>query len=219
MFYGHIAAGLAAKPLLPKVRLGYLLIAVTAIDILCGVFMLIGIEGVDVGGGPYIPWSHGLFMAVIWSLSGFALAIVLSRSLRTGIGIGLLVFSHWILDYISHPMGMGRKLPPDLPLLFGKSPKVGLGLYNSLPAALAIEFGLFAAGVAVYLLRTRAADRQGRWLFALMIAFIFLMALPAAIPGLELFPTLAAVLLLPLGNWTDRHRFLVARPGPEEESS
>jgi len=209
MLYGHIAVGLAAKPLLPKVRLGYLLVAVTAIDILCGVFMLSGIEGVDAGGATYIPWSHGLLMAVIWSLLGFALALLLSRSLRTGIGIGVLVFSHWILDYISHPMGMGRKLPPDLPLLFGNSPKVGLGLYNSLPAALVIEFGLFAAGIVVYLLRSRATDRQGRWSFAVVIAFIFLLALPAAIPGMEWLPTLAVLLLLPLGNWVDRHRVLV----------
>jgi hypothetical protein len=54
--------------------------------------------------------------------------------------IGALVLSHWVLDFISHPMGMGKELPPDLPLLFGNSTRVGLGLYNSLPAALGTEF-------------------------------------------------------------------------------
>lgn len=69
----------------------------------------------DAGGTSYIPWSHGLFMAAVWSLLGFALAFLLSRHLRTGLIIGALVFSHWVLDFISHPMGMGKKLPPDLP--------------------------------------------------------------------------------------------------------
>jgi len=40
----------------------------------------------------------------------------------------------------------------DLPLLFGGSPKVGLGLYNSISAieATALEFGMFILGGAVY---------------------------------------------------------------------
>jgi hypothetical protein len=43
-------------------------------------------------------------------------------------------------------------LPPDLPLLFDGSPKVGLGLYNySLGVALAIELGLLILGVLIYI--------------------------------------------------------------------
>ena len=40
----------------------------------------------------------------------------------------------------------------DLPLLFGGSPKVGLGLYNSISAieATGLEFGMFILGGAVY---------------------------------------------------------------------
>ena len=209
MLYGHIAVGLASKPLAPKVKLGYLIFAATAIDFLCGVFLLTGIEGVDAARASYIPWSHGLFMAGVWTVLGFALAFLLSRDWRTGLIIGALVFSHWVLDFISHPMGMGQKLPPDLPLLFGGSPKIGLGLYNSLPAALVTEFGIFIGGVVVYLLRTRARDKRGRWAFAVLILFTFLLAVPGAIPNLELVPTLALILLLPLGNWVDRHRTLV----------
>jgi hypothetical protein len=209
MLYGHIAVGFAAKPLAPKVKLGYLIFAATAIDFLCGVFLLTGIEGVDAAGAIYIPWSHGLFMAGVWSLLGFALAFLASRDWRTGLIIGALVFSHWVLDFISHPMGMGQKLPPDLPLFFGGSRKVGLGLYNCLPAALVTEFGIFAAGIIVYLLRTRARDKVGRWAFAVLILFTFLLAVPGALPNLEFVPTLALILLLPLGNWVERHRILM----------
>lgn len=208
MFYGHMAMGFAAKPLVPRIRLGYLLFAATAIDFLCGIFTLTAIEGIDAGGLSYVPWSHGLFMAGVWSLLGFALALLLTRNRRSALFIGALVFSHWLLDFISHPMGFGEKLPPDLPLLFGNSRRIGLGLYNSLPAALVTEFGIFIAGILVYLLRTKPADRLGRWSFILLMLFIFLLAVPTAFQSLELVPILALVVLLPLGNWVDRHRSL-----------
>jgi hypothetical protein len=211
MFFGHIAVGMAAKPLAPKASLGALLLSATAIDTLWGVFAVAGIESMDASGASSFPWSHGLFMAVVWSVVGFAIAFLLSRDRRTSIVIGLVVFSHWVLDFISHPMGMGRDLPPDLPLLFEGSPKVGLGLYNSVPAALITEFGLFIAGIVIYLMTTRAKDRIGTWSFWLMILFVFLLAGTAAVPQYPVLPVFATVLLLPFGNWVDRHRVLSPR--------
>ena len=210
MFFGHIAVGLAAKPVVPKASLGALLLSATAIDTLCGVFVLTGIEAVDASGASSIPWSHGLFMAVVWAIAGFAVAFLLSRDRRTGILIGLVVFSHWVLDFISHPMGMGRDLPPDLPLLFEGSPKVGLGLYNSVAAALITDLGLFVGGIVVSLVSTKAQDRTGTWAFWLMVLFVALLTLLVAVPQLSIFGTIAIVLLLPLGNWVDRHRSLAA---------
>ena len=104
---------------------------------------------------------------------------------------------------------MGRVLPPDLPLLFEGSPKVGLGLYNSVPAALITEVGLFIAGVAFYLARTRPKDPTGTRAFWLMVLFLFAMMVPGALPGLALLPTFAVLLLFPIGNWVDRHRVLI----------
>ena len=214
MFFGHLAVGLAAKPVAPKASLGALLLSATAIDTLCGVFVITGTEGIDASGTSSIPWSHGLFMAVVWSIVGFAVAFLLSRDRRTGIIVGLVVFSHWVLDFISHPMGMGRDLPPDLPLLFEGSPKVGLGLYNSVAAALVTDIGLLVEGIVVYLVSTRAKDRTGTSAFWLMVLFIGMLALPAAVPRLSMLATLALVLLLPLGNWVDRHRSLAAASVP-----
>jgi hypothetical protein len=208
MFFGHLAVGMAAKPVAPKAPLGALLLSATAIDLLWGVFAVTGIETVDASGASSFPWSHGLFMAVVWSITGAALAFLLSRDRRVSILIGLLVFSHWVLDFISHPMGMGRELPPDLPLLFEGSPKVGLGLYNSVPAALITDFGLFIGGIVIYLVTTRARDHIGTWAFWLMIVFIFLLAGAVAVPQLSLLPVFAMILLLPFGNWVDRHRSL-----------
>jgi hypothetical protein len=156
---------LAAKPVVPTASLGALLLSATAIDVLCGVSVMTGIETVDASGASSIPWSHGLFMAVVWVIAGAVLAFLLSRERRVSILNGLLVFSHWVLDFVSHPMGMGRDLPPDLPLLSEGSPKVGLGLYNSVPAALITEFGLLVAGVLIWLRTTKAQDRTGTWAF------------------------------------------------------
>jgi hypothetical protein len=206
MFFGHIGVGLAAKPAAPKAPLGALLFSATALDTLWGVFALTGIEALDTSGNSSLHWSHGLFMAVVWSVAGFGLAFLLTRDRRTSLVIGLLVFSHWVLDFVSHPMGMGKELPPDLPLLFEGSPKVGLGLYNSVAAALITDFGLLAVGGALYLGTTRPRDRTGTWAFWLMMLSIFVLAALAAVPQLALVATLSMALLWPIGNWVDRHR-------------
>ena len=198
MFFGHIAVGLAAKPVAPKAPLGALLVSATAIDTLWGVFAIAGIETMPTSEISSVPWSHGLFMAAVWAIAGSAVAFLLSRDRKTGIVIGLLVFSHWVLDFISWSS--------TLPLLFGGSPKVGLGLYDSIAVALITDLGLFAAGITIYLASTRTRDRIGTRAFWLMVLFMFLSAVPAAVPELSLLPVFAAVLLLPLGNWVDRHR-------------
>ena len=76
MLFGHIAVGLAAKPVVPKASLGALLLSATAIDVLCGVFVMTGIENLDASGASSIPWSHGLFMAVVWAIAGTVLAFL-----------------------------------------------------------------------------------------------------------------------------------------------
>ena len=149
---GHFAAGLAAKPLAPKVPLYVLLVATLLLDLLYFGFAYAGMEGPKSGIPWSHPWSHGLFMSVIWSGAAALLAGRIFREYRAGAVVGLLVFSHWVLDFISHPMGLGHPVPRDMPLLFHGSRKVGLGLYNhlSLFQALSIEVGMFILGAGVY---------------------------------------------------------------------
>jgi len=71
------------------------------------------------------------------------IAFLFYRDRRTSIVIGLLVFSHWVLDFIAHDS--------DLPLLFNGSPLVGLGLESSLAVGLIMELSLLAGGIAIYL--------------------------------------------------------------------
>jgi hypothetical protein len=161
---GHFAAGLAAKPLAPKVPLYALLFATLVLDFLYFAFAYAGMEGAKSGIPWSHPWSHGLFMSVIWSGAAGLLAARIYRDYRAGAVVGLLVFSHWALDFISHPMGLGHPLPPDMPLLFHGSRKVGLGLYNSISLfqAISIEVGMFILGAAVYFTYTVKERRKRR---------------------------------------------------------
>jgi hypothetical protein len=151
---------MAGKRFAPQVPLAILLPATLLLDILVCAFGYVGIESAEKG----IPWSHGLFMSVCWSAVVAFLVQRISRSLRAGMVVGLMVFSHWVLDFISHPIpyssfsyrtwrwDYGHPLPSDLPLLFHGSPVVGLGLYNSISAvqATVLEVGMFLLGTAVY---------------------------------------------------------------------
>jgi len=157
---GHFSVGLAAKPAAPKVSLGVLLLASWILDVFAIASGFTGIERAEIGN----PWSHGLFMSVVWSVVFGLLAKRIYRDYRAGVAVGAVVFSHWVLDFISHPIpftsfswhswqwSYRQPLPCDLPLLFSNSPRACLGLYNSISAveATILEFGMFILGAAVY---------------------------------------------------------------------
>lgn len=154
---GHLGVGFAAKTVAPKAPLWSLLAASEALDLLSGVFIAVGSESMAVSETSFreglqiltpgsIPWSHGLFMAVVWSLLFGAAALWGTRDRRAAIVIGLVVFSHWVLDFIVHL--------PDLPLMFAGSPEFGLGLWGSgagLIVSLLLEILLLVGGVGIYL--------------------------------------------------------------------
>jgi hypothetical protein len=151
---GHLGFGFAAKPIVPKVNLVVLLIASELLDILWAVFYFTGIDS----GSPDVnssPLSHSLFMSVIWSLLAAFLVGLIYHDNCSGIVIGMLVFIHWVTDFITHPMGAilgGVPLSPDIPLFLNGSHKVGLGLYNhSFIVALASDIGMLIIGIVIYL--------------------------------------------------------------------
>ena len=154
---GHFGIGLAAKPAAPKAPLWVLLVATEVPDLLFFAFQAAGIESAAVSTTDFsqgmeilipgsVPWSHGLFMCVVWSVVAAAIGYLFYRDRRTSVVIGLMVFSHWVLDFIVHV--------PDLSLLFDGSPLVGLGLWGSGPGLIIsgiLEVGPFAGGLAMYL--------------------------------------------------------------------
>ena len=153
---GHLAAGLAAKPVAPQAPLWVLLAASEANELLYFLFTAAGIEkkavitmsftqGVGHLTSGSNPWSHGLFMSLVWSVAAAAVAFLFFRQRRTAGLIGLVVFSHWALDFLMHS---------NLPLFFEDSPLVGLGLENSGPGFIfmtVLDLVLIAGGMASYL--------------------------------------------------------------------
>lgn len=214
MLIGHAAVAFAVKPWSKKIPFSVMLIAVILPDLLFGIFAIFGLEKAGEGTNGILYFSHGLFMAVLWSAAGAVVYLLFSKKARDGLIVGLLIFSHWILDFISHPMGFGKKLPPDLPLLFANSPKVGLGLYNSAVAAIVTDFGLLILGIIIYLKKTRARNRSGKLaVIAMCVFLIFILFPPVILPdNLMFLSTLVFLFFIPLGIWIDRTREIKDTP-------
>jgi hypothetical protein len=138
---GHFAVAFIAKPIAPKLPLWLLLLATEILDFLAFGFMAVGIE--HGAPNPELAWSHGLFMSAVWSAIAGVITFAFSRDRKISIIFGLVVLSHWGLDFVSHT--------PDLPILFNGSRLVGLGVENSLIFGIIMEFSLLAFGVAIYL--------------------------------------------------------------------
>jgi len=214
MFIGHFAAAMAAKRAAPGVPLGWLFAAAQLPDLVWPVLLLAGVERARVAPGDtaftplafdHYPWSHSLLMIALW---GLALA-ALYRWRRGGAATGALVLaalvvSHWVLDWVTHR--------PDMPLLPGAGPRLGLGLWNSVAATLVVELLLFAAGVLLYARATRPRDRTGRWAWAGLVVVLLLLHASNAVspppPNMTAVAVggLAMWLLVWWGAWADRHR-------------
>jgi hypothetical protein len=162
MFLGHFAVGLAGRSLTPAVSLGTWFLAVQLVDLLWPLFLLTGLEHVRIAPGItafmpldfyHYPITHSLVAGVVWA---GLLGIVSRRVYRDRSVVLLLaggVVSHWILDAVAHR--------PDLPVLPG-GPFVGLGLWHSVGATLAVELTLFGCGLALYVRARR--PRLAFWL-------------------------------------------------------
>lgn len=216
MFLAHFAAGLAAKKLTPYTSLGTLLLSAQLLDLIWPTLVLNDIEQVRVAPGitsvapldfVSYPWSHSLLMAGVWAAVLAGLYLLLRRYPRGAVVVLGLVVSHWVLDLVSHR--------PDLPLIPWGGPRVGLGLWHSVPATVAAESLMFVLGLYLYKTNTEPVDRIGTWAFA-----AFAVALAAIYAANLLGPpppdarTVALVghaqwLLVGWGYWLDRHRVAI----------
>ena len=103
------------------------------------------------------PYSHSAVALAAASLAFAGVYLAGKRSsLLAATTLGALVFSHWVLDVITHR--------PDLPLTLSGPSRVGLGLWQSVPATLAVELTLFLVCVWIYARATVARRRtQTSW--------------------------------------------------------
>ncbi len=212
MFLGHIGVAMAAKRAAPRTSLGTLVAASIWIDLVWPALLLAGVERVRIDPGntavtpldfERYPFTHGAVAVALWAVAFGAVYLARTGYRRGAVVAGALVASHWVLDAIVHR--------PDLPLAWG-DPKVGLGLWNSVPATFAVELGLLTAGLALYVRAAPARDATGRWALAGLVAFllaVYLANVFGPLPPSEraiAVGGLAQWLFVPWAAWIDRHR-------------
>jgi hypothetical protein len=214
MFIGHYALAFGAKRLAPAVSLGTLFLACQFADLLWPTLVVLGIEIVEVDPGNTLvtplnfvkyPYSHSLVMLLVWSAL-FALGYRVFRGgPRIAVAtVGALVFSHYILDVITHR--------PDMPITINGPARLGLGLWNYPGTTLATESAMFIIGTAIYASVTRERDRTGRiGLYALIVTLvaIYFAALYGPPPPNSEAVAIAGHLLwlfVIWAYWIDRHR-------------
>jgi hypothetical protein len=170
MLVGHLAVGMLAKRIEPRISLGTLTLAALTPDVLWGVFMMVGIEHVrtEPGSGQAIAidasYSHSLLMGVVWGAL-LAAAYFWRRHYPRGAWVLFAaVMSHWLLDFISHS--------PDMTIAPGLPQRFGLGLWSSVPATLVVEGGLWIAALIVYVRATGASKRMGVYAFWPVVVFL-----------------------------------------------
>jgi hypothetical protein len=149
----HLGIGLMFTLLTPDIPVFILIGCAYLLDILFFGFLMLGLESLPKAERiAEAPWSHSLFMALVWSLLAGLIAFLFTQTPFTSIIIGLLVFSHWIIDFIVSPMtyafpnDTGKLLHP-----FGGSIKVGLGAMKTKIGVVVIEGGFILIGVAVFI--------------------------------------------------------------------
>lgn len=215
MFVGHYGPSYAIKAIKPSVPLWLVFIAVQLVDVAWAVLIFLGIEKVRIVPGItasnpldlyYMPYTHSLVAAVLWSAG----AMIACKRVR-GVGswsaaalIGVAVLSHWVLDWVVHR--------PDLPV-YDNVMKVGLGVWNYPVIALLLEALLLFGGMSMYLSRTKPMNAIGRFgppTFGLLMlaiqAYVFFGPPPASPGALALTALVSYIAFAAVAGWLDRQR-------------
>src|ERR1700704_3009879 len=226
MFLGHYGVAFALKRAEPKLSLGTLFVAVQLLDLLWGIFVLLGWEHARIipDNSPFTrlefldyPISHSLVAALTWGV--VAAACYYSWPTRDtthhwqGAAIvGVAAFSPYPLDVLVHL--------PDLPIMGNDSPKLGLGLWNHPVATMVTELVVLLLGLALYVaLRSkRHRIRAGRLavLVVVLLGAYFASVYGPPPPNMTTVGVSVIVLILlvaALAAWADR------RASPEELES
>lgn len=213
MFIGHFGAGFAGKKFSKSVSLGTYFMAAQWVDLIWPILLLLGIEKVEIKQGTtvvtpldftYYPFSHSLFGVIVWGILFAVVYFLIGKKLKNALILGALVISHWFLDLLVHI--------PDLPIFPGYNLKVGLGIWNSLPATLIVEGLIFTVGVYLYFQTTRAKNKTGLYSLIGLIVFLVIMYISNLIgpppPSIEAIGIIgnAQWLIILWGYWIDKNR-------------
>lgn len=212
MFIGHFAPALIAAARPKAAGLGLLFGAAQLVDIGFALLLFPGVEAMRMTDGItamnpmdlyHMPYTHSLVGAAMWALIFGTLFWLFTKKRGAAIGVGLVILSHWFVDWLVHI--------PDLTWA-GSPPGLGLGLWNHPAIAMPLEIALFGGALAYYAVRTRAPGGKGRlWVLAGICALAQAVdwfgpkqaAYSQAIPAMMLA---AYALLILTAGWAGRGR-------------
>lgn len=218
MFIGHFAPAFVAAAINPREpKLATMFVAAQLVD--WGFFTLaaFGVEKMRVEHGAtamvpfdlyYMPYTHSLLGTGLWAVAFALIVLILYRNALGAFLAGLVVLSHWVLDWITHR--------PDLTIAGGEH-TLGLGLWNYPAIAMPLEIGITLAAFAFYLHRTRGPAGPPA---ILLMALLFFQAINWFGPepqsaGLPLYlqALLAFAILTGLAWWVGENRYFTRRGG------
>lgn len=172
MFIGHFAPAFAAAALSPRApKLATLFVAGQLVDWAFFTFAFFGIERMRVEPGAtvmvpfdlyYMPYTHSLLGSAIWALLFGAVIFWSRKDMLAALLGGLVVVSHWALDWLVHR--------PDLSLM-GGTDMHGLGLWNQPLIAIPLELAITLGAFYWYLKRTNGPVGPPAILIALLLIF------------------------------------------------
>jgi hypothetical protein len=161
MIAGHFGLAAAVKGKAPSVPLWALMLASQWLDVVFAVLFAAGFEGLTPVAGTkpgaygaaiiHADYTHSLVGALILSLL-FGAVAALRYGRRSAIVLGLVAFSHWILDLPMHRADM-----PILPGGVGDLPRLGLELWRWPVASALLELALVLVGAVLYGRAARSA--------------------------------------------------------------
>lgn len=180
MIAGHFGFAAIVKSREPRVPLWSLMLATVWLDIVFVPLFLAGIEtlkpvpGLHGGYGENIihaDYTHSLIGALVLSVV-FGLMFGVRWGRRSAIVLGLVSFSHWLLDLIVHRHDM-----PILPGNAGNLPRLGFGLWQFRTGSILVELLLVVLGAWCYWQAAHivtAAAHRGRTRAMITAMLIFL---------------------------------------------
>lgn len=174
MFAGHVGAALAIGRAERRVNVGVFVFAALLLDVVLWLFVFLGWESLTIPPNfasthqPefVFPYSHGLLASIGWSALAGAVAFLwhprlMKVKLRAAALVSAAVFSHWLLDALVHV--------PELPITGANSMKVGYGLWQSMPMALAAEAFIAVGGLYLFVSGTSLSRARKLWLTVLCL--------------------------------------------------
>lgn len=218
MFIGHFAPAFIAAAVSPRSpRLGTLFVAAQLVDWAFFSLALVGVEKMRIDPDAsvmvpfdlyHMPYTHSLAASLVWAAFFTGVVTVWQRNALAGLLAGLVVMSHWVLDWLVHPKDL---------TLAGTAPKYGLGLWDYPWIAMPLELLLILGAFAYYLRRTRGPIGPP---FVLLAMLLLLQAVnwfaphPAEAGAFLYLQALVAFgLLTGLASWVGRNRVFKRRSG------